>query len=136
MVAGTGQVQMYLQIAQTESFEKALRAKDDYIAILDTKLGAKNWPIDRKWSDDGPEHYPEDGYWGQSIYKYKPGYDDDVPLSDLDTYLEIVYDDEEEYGDFLGVTVVGHDFPNFDWSDEELLFHVATCAWVSGFVPD
>jgi hypothetical protein len=45
-------------------------------------------------------------------------------------------DDEDEYGDFPGVAVVGHDYPNFDRRDDELLFHVNACAWVSGFVPD
>ena len=74
--------------------------------------------------------------WEQSIYKYKPGDDDEESLSDFDIYVEIDYDDEEAYGNFLGVSVVGHDYPNFDQSDHELLFQMAACAWVSGFVPD
>jgi len=55
--------------------------------------------------------------------------------SDIDVFLEIAYDDEAADGDLLGIAVVGRDYPDFTWRDEELLFHVNACAWVSGFVP-
>ncbi|MGB5455861.1 MAG: serine protease [Gammaproteobacteria bacterium] len=135
LIAGTGKTQMYLQITQAKSFHEALRAKDDYIAFLDTKLGAEDWKLDHELSDDSPSHDPEEGYWEQSILKYSGGSADDAQ-SDIDVYLEIVYDDEAAYGDLLGVAVVGRDYPDFTWRDEELLFHVNACAWVSGFVPD
>jgi len=135
LIADTGRIQMYLQIAETDSLDDALQAKDDYIAFLDTKLGTGNWKIDREWSDDEPSHDPEDGSWERSILKYK-GDSAEEALSDIDVFLEIDYDDEDEYGDFLGVAVVGHDYPNFDRRDDELLFLVNACAWVSGFVPD
>jgi hypothetical protein len=46
VIAGTGKVQMCLQITQTKSFNEALRAKDDYIAFLDTKLGTEDRKLD------------------------------------------------------------------------------------------
>jgi hypothetical protein len=71
------------------------------------------------------------GYWEQSILKYSGDSADDAQ-SDIDVYLEIAYDDEAASGDLLGVAGVGR----FTRRDEELLFHVNACAWVSGFVPD
>ena len=135
LIAGTGKVQMYLQITQTNSFNEALRARDAYIAFLDTKLGAEDWKLDYELSDERPSHDPVEGYWEQSILKYSGDSADDVQ-SDIDVFLEIVYDDEVAYGDLLGIAVVGRDYADFTWRDEELFFHVEACAWVSGFVPD
>jgi hypothetical protein len=134
LIAGTGKIQMYLQITQTKSFDEALRAKDDYIAFLDTKLGIEDWKLDTELSDDSPGHDPDEGYWEQSIFKYSGDSAEDAQ-SDIDVFLEIVYDDEAAYGDLLGVAVVGRDYPDFTWRDEELFFHLNVCAWVSGFVP-
>lgn len=95
----------------------------------------EDWKSDYELSDVGPSHDLEEGYWEQSILKYKGDSPEDAQ-SDIDIYLEIVYDDEAAYGDLLAVAVVGRDYSNFSWRDDELLFHVDACAWVSGFVPD
>ena len=129
--SNTSKVVMYFQIVQTESFNNAQLAMNKFMAFLDAELGT-DWLVDEKETED----YPEDGIWDQYIVKYKPGISDDEFQSETKINIMIDYDNEERYGDILSVAVVGHDYPNFDYSDDVYLHQMDVCAMISGFVPN
>ena len=139
LVFDAGRVRMHLQIIKGYSFAEALDRKNDFLTILDRKYGINGWSVDTRseWTYDEPIHYPDKGYWENSIIKYKPEPGVHDRLSEADIYFSIDYNDDREYGNFLGIAVMGLDYENWiDGVDDELYFLVDAAAWVSGFIPN
>jgi len=137
LVVNGGRTRMYLQIVKGDSFRDALLRKNRFMAFLDRKYNVNQWPEDTEseWNYEEPEHYPEIGYWINEIIKYKPG--PEYKLSEANITFRIKYDDDQQYGNLLGVAIMGLDYDNWiDGPDDEMYFLIDACAWVAGFVPN
>ena len=137
LVVDGGRTRMYIQIIKGDSFRDALLNKNNFLAFLNRKYGVNNWRVDKKseWTYEKPLHHPDIGYWENETFKYKPG--PGYRLSEANISSRIKYNDEQQYGNFLGVAVMGLDYENWDDKhDDEMYFLIDSCAWIAGFVPN
>lgn len=139
LVFDAGRIQMHIQIVKGHSFDEAFGRKNDFLNVLDRNYGINDWSVDTKseWTYAKPIHNPDKGNWENSIIKYKPEPGTHDRLSEADIYFYIDYSDDQKYGNFLGIAVMGLDYENWiDGVDDELYFLVDAAAWVSGFIPN
>lgn len=129
-------VRFIFQVKQTDSFEEALSAKEQFLHALNAQIGS-DWYLNESASDSEAIFEPEFGFWSYNYVIYQPSLiQPEVDEAETLIQLSVDFDDDYPYGDFVGVAVVAQHMSEYTHFDHKLLHQLDVCADLSGFVSD